>query len=405
MATRVDEGKAGLYVLQGSNSISEGKPNDFVLLPAMPGAEIQTLNVSFATLHGNATTCNACGFKGDVATEFLGDAAGACANTQNNDPAACSLSDAHVALAALPAWMQTATKLYDPISGKTDWIDTSVVTSVLKVGCSVDHSTATAPVAPTTCVDTARVLEALRQSVSTVGNGCARVNLQNKNAATPPEIEANDNWAEAFAGSAHTDIFDLSFTTHNAACTAAVTAWLDKFTPETLLIMLSDVAPAGVHLDVTDLAVTQVHNVKGNDLAGAAKQMFAVVAAAAAETGLPALLVNGAAADANKEERASITSTVNRLALPKITAGGEAVVALANFYPTQPITMALTTKCILGMAPTTAKDSVVALGSFAPVDQISVPVPANTTPGIYSLRATQNGLSWCSQPVDIVAGA
>lgn len=399
MATRVGEGKAGLHVLQGSNSINAGMPNAFVAqLQALPGAETQTLNVSFATLNGNATTCNACGFKGDVASEFLGDGAGACANTQADDPAACSLIDAHVALAdgtmaALPTWMQAATKLYNPFSGKTDWIDTSVVTSVLKVGCSVDHSTATAAVVPSTCLDTARMLEALRQSLSTVGNGCARVNLQNKNSATHPEIEANDNWAEAFAGSAHTDIFDLSFTIHNTACTAVVTAWLDKFTPETFLTMLGEVAPAGVHLDATDLSVTKVHNVKGTDLAGAAKQMFAVMAAAAADTGLPTLLVNGAATAADKEEKASITSTVNRLALPKITAGEEAVVALANFYQAQPVTMALTTKCILGMAATAAKDSVVALGSFAPLDQISVPIPTNTTPGIYSLRATQNGLS------------
>jgi len=230
------------------------------------------------------------------------------------------------------------------------------------------------------------------------------VNLQNKYAATHPEIEANDNWAEAFAGSAHTDVLDLSFISHNAACTAAVTAWLGKFTPETFLTMLGEVVPAGVHVDATDLVVTQVHNVKEMDLAGAATQMFEVMAAAAAETGLPTVLVNGAAAGADKEEKAT-TSTVNRLALPKLIAGGEALMALANFYQAQPISMALTTKCILGMAATYFKDSVVSLGFFAPVDQVSVPIPANITAGTYSLRATQNGLSWCSQPVDIVAAA
>jgi len=100
MATGVGESKAGMYVLQGSNSINEGTPNDFVTqLQALPGAEIQTLNVAFATLNGNATTCNTSGFKGDVATQFVGDAAGACANTQNDDPAACTLTDAHAALA------------------------------------------------------------------------------------------------------------------------------------------------------------------------------------------------------------------------------------------------------------------------------------------------------------------
>jgi len=52
MATGVGESKAGMYVLQGSNSINEGTPNDFVTqLQALPGAEIQTLNVAFATLN------------------------------------------------------------------------------------------------------------------------------------------------------------------------------------------------------------------------------------------------------------------------------------------------------------------------------------------------------------------
>lgn len=128
------------------------------------------------------------------------------------------------------------------------------------------------------------------------------------------------------------------------------------------------------------------------------------MAAAAAETGLPTVLVNGAAAGADKIEKAT-ASTVNRLALPKLIAGGEAVVALANFYQTQPVTIAITTNCILGIAATAAEGPVVALGSYAPVDQISVPIPETTVPGTYSLRATQNGLSWCSQPVDIVASA
>lgn len=135
------------------------------------------------------------------------------------------------------------------------------------------------------------------------------MNLQNKYAATHPEIEANDNWAEAFAGSEHTDVWD--FTMHNAACTAAVTAWLDKFTPETFLTMLlcccCYVGRGGVHLDATDLAAIKVHNVM--DLAGAAKQMFEVMAAAAAETGLPAVLVNGAAMSADTgPEKAATTA-------------------------------------------------------------------------------------------------
>lgn len=96
----------------------------------------------------------------------------------------------------------------------------------------MDYSSATAAMEPTTCLDTVRVIEVLRQSMSTVDGGCARVNLQNKDAATHPEIEANDKRAGVFRGSAHTDILDLSFITHHAACTAVVTAWIENFNPE-----------------------------------------------------------------------------------------------------------------------------------------------------------------------------
>jgi hypothetical protein len=156
--------------------------------------------------------------------------------------------------------------------------------------------------------------------------------------------------------------------------------------------MLGKVAHAGVHLDAVDLAMTNVHSTKGTDLAGSMN-----------ETGLSTVLVNGAAVGASKKEKATIASKVNIWALPKIAAGKEALVAVANFYQAQPVTMSLTSKCVLGIEMTYFKDSVIALGSFASVGDVSVPIPANTTPCTYSLRATQNGLFWCSQPVDIVA--
>eukprot|EP00624_Nannochloropsis_granulata_P006180 evm.model.NODE_44893_length_9735_cov_35.126759.3 len=194
---------------------------------------------------------------------------------------------------------------------------------------------------PTTCLDTVRVIEVLRQSMSTVDGGCARVNLQNKDAATHPEIEANDKRAGVFRGSAHTDILDLSFITHHAACTAVVTAWIENFNPEKFLTMLGKVAHAGVHLDAVDLAMTNVHSTKGTDLAGSMN-----------ETGLSTVLVNGAAVGASKKEKATIASKVNIWALPKIAAGKEALVAVANFYQAQPVTMSLTSKCVLGIEMT-----------------------------------------------------
>jgi hypothetical protein len=34
-----------------------------------------------------------------------------------------------------------------------------------------------------------------------------------------------------------------------------------------------------------------------------------------------------------------------------------------------------------------------------------VKLPANLKPGTYSVKATQNGIGWCSQPVDVVSAA
>lgn len=127
------------------------------------------------------------------------------------------------------------------------------------------------------------------------------------------------------------------------------------------------------------------------DQAAAAKQVLATMVAAVAETDLPTVLVQGT-------DEGSGSSIVGRLALPQVASGQTANVALANFFEDKPVTMELTTKCLAA----SAKDnSVVPLGSFAPADQLAVPIPAGTRPGTYSLRATQNGLSWCSQPVDI----
>ena len=375
---------ASLNILQGTN-VNQGNPS--AMLAQLQGSALgkgsQPLETVYATVHGDGTTCNACGFEGDVATQFTGEAAGACSNTEGA-AAACSLSGVQAArgdgtTGPLPAWMLKAAGQFDASTDKTTLLDSSVVSTVFKVGCSPAAAKG-ATTALTRCLDAAAVTNAIKASLAT---DCARVNLQAKNAAMHSEIEMQDNWAESFVDSAHTDVYDLTFTTHDAACTAQVTEWVKGFAPEKFLGTLD--APADVQLEATGIALETVHNVKGMDMATASKQVLANMMAAVADTGLPTVLVQGSG------------SAVGRLALPQVAAGSTANVALANFFDDKPVAMELSTKCMAAAA----KDTV-GLGSFAPADQLAVPIPAGTRPGTYSLRATQNGLSWCSQPVDII---
>jgi len=390
LLAKEEEGEAvppaatSLNILQGTN-VNQGNPGAMLaqLQGSALGEGMPLLETVYATVNGDGTTCNACGFQGDVAKEFMGEAAGACSKTEGA-AAACSLPGVQVTrgdntTGPLPAWMLKAAGQFDGSSNKTTLLDSSVVSTVFKVGCSPAAAKG-ATTALTRCLDAAAVANAIKASLAT---DCARVNLQAKNAAMHPDIEMQDNWAESFADSAHTDVYDLAFTTHDAACTAQVTEWVKGFAPEEFLDTLD--APGDVRLEATGVALETVHSIKGMDQAGAAKQVLANMVAAVAETGLPTVLVQGSG------------SAVGRLALPKVASGSTANVALANFFKDKPVSMELTTKCTAAAA----KDTVVALGSFAPADQLAVPIPAGTRPGTYSLRATQNGLSWCSQPVDI----
>lgn len=78
-------------------------------------------------------------------------------------------------------------------------------------------------VEPTVCLDAAHVLDILCESMSTMDEGCARVKLHTKDEATYSEIEANDNWAEAFVDQPTRTFGTYLRITHDAICTAAVT--------------------------------------------------------------------------------------------------------------------------------------------------------------------------------------
>lgn len=71
--------QAAFNVLQGRNAVNDGTPSPFVsqIQASAVGKGMEPLDVAFASVNG-ATTCNACGFEGDVATEFIGDGACIC---------------------------------------------------------------------------------------------------------------------------------------------------------------------------------------------------------------------------------------------------------------------------------------------------------------------------------------
>ena len=390
----------GLTVLQGQNGVNDGTTSEWMKkLKASPlGAGDYKVETAFASLHGDATTCNVCGYKGDVATDIIGPAAGACsASAAETANTACSMDQVQISRAdgtvgPLPEWMLAATKMYDPATGKTDLIDTSILTSTFKVGCSAVSKEKAATMGEiTSCLDPALVAEALK---ALVADDCARLNLQTRNGISTPDLKDHipDNFAEAFPTSAHTDVYDLSFTTHGKACTDKMTAWIKGADNEALLKSLAPSAGADLVLDATDVSLTTVHNVKGNDMAAALKQVMDTMATSAAQTGLPTVLVAGGGA--------------GRFAFPQLVAGTVADVALGNFADSKPISLELASKCVLGGMD---KESNVPLGSFTPsagvdaLDKVPVTIPAGTAPGTYSIRATQGGLSWCSQPMDVKA--
>ncbi|KAM3568465.1 hypothetical protein VYU27_009412 [Nannochloropsis oceanica] len=380
---------ASLNILKGANTVNDGTPSPLLaqLQNSALGEGMLPFETVYANVNGDGTTCNACGFEGDMATQFIGNAAGACSNTESAG-ASCSLPGVQVMrgdgqTGPLPSWMLKAAGHFDKSSGKTTPLDTSIISAVFKVGCS-PTAAKDATTTLTHCLDAAAVINAIKASL---GTDCARMNLQAKNAMMHPDIDMQDNWANYFADSAHTDVYDLAFTTHDAACTTQVTEWVKGFAPEEFLGTLD--APGNVKLEATDVTLEMQHFVRGMDLHGAAKEVLANMVAAVADTGLPTVLVQG------MDEGTG--SAVGRFALPKVASGSTANVALANFFDDKPVAMELTTKCMA----VAAKDAVVALGSFKPADQLAVQIPAGTSPGTYSLRASQNGLFWCSQPIDV----
>jgi hypothetical protein len=393
---------ASFTVLDGENAYDKGTPNDFVkIVQSGPlgavAARQDPANVVkpvYASVNG-AVQCNACGFNGALAQEFVGESAAACMNPQEG-AGACTLEGVQVLGAdgqagLLPSWAVQAGKLYDTeVGALTGLLDSQVVTGTLRLGCS-------GAAGDKACVAPAEVEEAIKAAL---GSDCARVNVQahDQNKLHPAlavlgegvlsTVNADDALAAAkLEGSERTEAFDVAFTTHTPECTAHVTEWLQGFQAEQLVAPLG---AKGVQQAAADYSST--YTAKGMDAMQAAQAVLPAVVSAMRAGAVPGVLVS--AADG---------AGAARMALPSLEKGDDAVVALTGFMPGKPVAFEVTAKCMaLG-----SQDEAVPLGQFTPTEKgaVNVPftVPTDLPKGTYSVRAVQNGLGFCSQPFQVPA--
>lgn len=380
-------------VLDGENKPLDAiaEPSDFVkAVKAGPlGAVAAPMEpIPYATVDG-AAACNACGFAGAVAEEFVGAGAGAC----TSEGADCTLEGVKVlgfdgqAGGSLPSWALQAGQLFDMETDTlTGLLDSQVVTATLDLGC--------APTAGSACVSQAALEEAVKASL---GSDCARLNVEqfDKNAKHPALALLGagilPTRARKLEGAPVTEAFDLAFTTHTPECTALVTEWVKSVSAEQLKL-------PGVDKAAAEYGAT--YTAKGMGAAEAAQATLPAVVSAMRTGVVPGVLVSAA------DDKLS----PGRMALPTLAQGGDAVVALTGFVPNKPVSFSVTNKCLAAPAAKALGDKVgtvenVAVGEFTPTAKgaVNVPftVPAELPAGTYSVRAEQSGLGFCSQPFQI----
>jgi len=379
---------SSFVVLDGQNDFSAGTPNAFVqAVKDSPLGAVGDNNPQsvYAAING-PVACNPCGFKGNMNKQIVGENAGECA-LSDEEEADCTLEGVKIqgadgTAASLPKWVTQAGNLFNGSSADIPLIDTQVTTATLKIGCS---SGATGSV-PERCV-----LPSDLQSVisKALGDDCARVNVEKMNSLKHPELGelALSNTDASFAGSELTEVYDLSFTTHDKECAALTTAWVKDYQPAAFHDALGAVVPADLSVDDSEAAFVTTHVVKGMGLAAASEGVMSSVVGTLAGNVVPSVLVS--------------SGNGGRLALPSFTQGEAGKVVLSGFSTKAPVSLAVTEKCGLPSA------SDQPIGQFVPNRKgaVTVPfeVPADLAPKTYSIKATQYGVSFCTQPFDVAA--
>jgi len=379
-------------ILDGQNDFAAGKPNAFV--QAVKDSPIGVVGTNdpqavYAAING-PVACNPCGFKGNKNKQIVGENAGECAvSDEDAMDANCTLEGVRIqgvdgAAAPLPKWVTQTGNLFDASSASMPLIDTQITTATLKIGCS----SGAAESVPETCVLPSDLQSVIAESL---GDDCARINVEKKNSLKHPELGkfAVSNAPEFFAGSELTEVYDLSFTTHDKACAALTTAWVKEFQPTTLQEELRAVMPADLIVNESQADYVTTHVVKGMGLATATEDVMSSVVSTLSGNVVPSVLVS------------SVDG--GRLALPSFEQGGAGKVILSGFSTLAPVSLAMTEKC--GMPSASDKP----IGQFVPTrrgaSNVPFEVPADLAPDTYSIKATQYGISFCTQSFDVTAAS
>ena len=164
------------------------------------------------------------------------------------------------------------------------------------------------------------------------------------------------------------------------------------FKPATLAD-LGEVLPADVKVDTSEMAYITTHTAKGMGMAQASNEVVGSVISTMSANIVPSVLVSSEDAPAG------------RLSMPSLYQSDSKTVAISGFSKGTPVALALTTKC--SPVPGAGQEEV-SLGQFSPKTRgaSSVPftMPEDTEDGVYSVKATQNGFTFCSQPFDYKSG-
>lgn len=97
---------------------------------------------------------------------------------------------------ALPQWIAKAAAQFNDQAGSSPSesagtaspIDTNVITTIFRIGCSSTKAGEDLSADGTTCVDPTNLTKAIKKSLN---DDCARINLQPKNAVMHPELAAD----------------------------------------------------------------------------------------------------------------------------------------------------------------------------------------------------------------------
>jgi hypothetical protein len=162
------------------------------------------------------------------------------------------------------------------------------------------------------------------------------------------------------------------------------------YKPASLQEALAGVTSTDLTLDTSAAEYITTHTIKGMGMSAASDNVLSSMVGTLSSNVVPTALVS------------SGSTGSSNLALPTLAQGSTGSVALAGFSTKAPVALAVTDKCGLGSTDTPVGQVTPRGGSAS---NVPFEVPADLPPGTYSIKATQYGVTFCTQPFDVVASA